>query len=1008
MKRNQLCIVALSVVLASAVTVGTVSALASNTAFSGGELAKSYTIYDTLTLPSASFGGVTADAYLTYPDGNIVVANGEVTLDQGGVYELEYRATVEGQEKSKVKTFTVDTPLFSLSGDKSTAVYGKDENDVWSHWNSGREGIMLSLAPGETFRYNDVFNVYDSSVANYAFQFAFAPEVVGRSDAQNMYVTFTDIYDENNQVTVWLKTSTGTGVVTYIVSKANEQPWVGYEVVRGTPTWHINNQYGSPKFISSGGAWYGTPNADILDLGMFFKKEEQQLFLKANRDAAEIINNDFDDISFQTDPWGGFTTGEVYMSLHCENYNSDYMNLLLMNIGGQDLSRESIEDKEGPTIHLKKDGLSEAEQGKGYAGMRYPVAEAAAVDTYSHGTVKTDVRAYYNYSRITGEYTDFDGTYSYELPIKDGYIQTQYPGNYAICYRSVDWYGNKTEKVVSIKVENKDLAPKITGLTLEAQVTQGVAGNVIDLPFASGHTGGSGALSVQYEVYLGETQISVLGDVINGTYFVPKTAGEYTVNVIAEDVLGQRQTESYTVEITASAGAGIDEKAQLPDYLFANRKYVLPTMTDSNGKTAKIVITDGAGTRDYKDEMKFTPDENGNATITYKTADGAGEYSYTRSVLTVEENWVLKQENYFLPTDGVQVIAGDTGMLLTANKDGKVTYAKAMLVSQWTLQLYVDTEDNAFRSFAITLTDAYDKNIAVRTEFTNEGVKNCGVSVNGEETGKRFVDTNISDGKAIAYSYNNTKKTGTIEQVPLAYDTTLNGAKFEGFPSGMAYVNFEFIGVEDRSVVEIATFGRQRFNKNEVADTVAPAIAVNGSFARTIASLNETIDVYTAVAVDILDPYTTITVSVTHNNKPVTAVDGTTLSNAPADREYQVLLNDVGQYDIRYTAKDSAGKTAYQQVRYTVYDDVAPNMTIDGTLKNNHSIGEISLPKATATDNVTETPTVYVTVTDPYGYVSFVEKWKFTAEKKGMYTVRYVAYDEAGNVACREFTISVS
>ena len=185
---------------ASALAVCTLSlsvgfAVADGNTFQGGEIADNYTIYSTLNLPTGSFGQTQATALVTYPDGNVVTADKALQLNQGGVYGVEYRAVVDGKMLKHTDSFTVDMPLYSLSNEASTAVYGVDENNVWSSWNSGREGLMLSLAPKDVFRYNDVINVYESSVSNYAFQFAFAPTTVGKSDAQAMYVSFTDIYN---------------------------------------------------------------------------------------------------------------------------------------------------------------------------------------------------------------------------------------------------------------------------------------------------------------------------------------------------------------------------------------------------------------------------------------------------------------------------------------------------------------------------------------------------------------------------------------------------------------------------------------------------------------------------------------------------------------------------------------------------------------------------------------------------------------------------------------------
>ncbi len=992
-------------------------AVADGNAFQGGAIADTFDIYSTVTLPAGSFGQTQATALVTYPDGSVVTADKELILDQGGVYGVEYRAVVDGKVLKHTDEFTVETPLYSLASEKSSASYGVDEDDVWSSWNSGREGIMLSLAPKDTFRYNDVINVYESSVSNYAFQFAFAPTTVGKSDAQAMYISFTDIYDADNQVTIWLKTSTGAGIVTYMMSKANDQPWTGreYNGNRGE-MWHQNNMYGTPAYISSGGAWYGNPNADILDLGFYFVKETNQLWYRASRDnnATGALTNDFDNLDLQVEPWKGFTTGEVYVDVWCESYNADTMNLLIMNVCGQDLSREKLVDEQGPTFTFADDGLTEAEKGKGYAGYSYPVAAASAIDKYSRGNVPYTVNAYYNYSRGTGEYDDFNGTYSYEVEIQDGYFKTQYEGTYALVYRTEDWYGNKTEKVVSVAVGAQTAAPAISGLTLTTPVTQAKVGNIVDLPALDGYQGGSGRLTPCYEVRVNGQSVEISGNVIDGCYFVPQTAGTYTVVAGVCDALKNKQTESYEVTVATTADASIDMKAKLPKYLITGAKYNLPKLMATNyatGKqvTAAISVTDGDGTRDCTENTVFKPDANGNATITYKA--GENSYSYVLPVVTVKtDKGLYDLEKYFVTDGGVSVTSGTLGMEMTAQADGSVTYIRELLTDYFSLQFTISAESNSFEKLGIVLTDAYDSTVSVCTEITRNNGKACGVYINGKDTEKKFANATFQTGTQITYQYLGESRTGSVETLALNYETTVSGEKFNGFPSGLVYVTLEFTGVDEGASVQLATISGQRFNASVYSDTTAPSVHVNGTFTRTVASVGDRIDVFSAIANDVLDPYTSLTVSVMCGNEYAVATDGTKLQNAPADKAYQFVINALGQYDIRYTAKDGSNKTAYAQVRYTVYDTVKPTLTLESEMKLNRSIGEIELPKATATDDVTEAENMrlYVTVANPYGIVSYVKDFKFTATEKGMYEIRYTAYDEIGNVTSAVYVISVS
>lgn len=1004
-------------IVACALAFSAVIAVADGDAFQGGEIADVFNLYSTIILPEGSFGETQATALVTYPDGSVVTADKELTLNQGGIYGVEYRAVVDGKVYKHTDEFTVNTPLYSLANEKSFACYGVDENDVWSSWNSGREGIMLSLAPKDTFRYNDVINVYESSVSNYAFQFAFAPHTVGKSDAQAMYISFTDIYDADNKVTIWMKTDTGAGVVTYMMSKANDQPWVGreYNGTRGE-IWHVSNQYGTPAYISSGGAWYGSPNADIFDIGFYFVKESNQLWYRANRDNSAIgaLTNDFDNLDVQTETWKGFTTGEVYVDVWCEGYNADTMNVLLMNIGGQDLSREELIDDEGPIFTLSDDGLSDKEKGIGYAGYAYPVAAASATDKYSHGMLSYTVNAYYNYSRSTGEYDNFNGTYSYEVEIKDGYLSTQYEGTYAIVYRAQDWYGNKTEKVVSVAVKPKSAVPTISGLTLRDCVRQAKVGNIVDLPSIEGYQGGTGRFTPFYKVSVNGENVDISGDVVNGCYFVPKTSTSYTVEAGVYDALNNKQSEIYEVVVSSTVDPSIDMKAKLPKYLVAGTTYHLPKLIATNYTTGEqvattISVTDGNGTRDCTENAIFQPDANGNATITYQA--GENSYSYVLPVVTVKTNQGLYDlEKYFISDGGVTVKTGVSGMEMTAQADGSVRLIRELLADYFSIQFTISKENNSFEKLGIVLTDAYDSTISVRTEITRNRGKNCKIYVNGEDTEKKFASATFASGTQLTYQYLGEERTGSIETVSFGYETTVYGEKFEGFPSGLVYLTLEFTGVNEGAALSFATVNGQQFRASVYSDTTAPSIHVNGKFTRTVASVGDTIDLFSAFANDVLDPYTNITVSVLHDSEYVLATDGSELKNVSSEHVYQFVVNDFGEYDIRYIAKDGSGKTSYMQVRYTVYDTVKPTLTLSDKVKLNNAVGEIILPKAMATDDVsaTENIEIYVTVTDPYGFVFYVKDFKFTAKEKGMYEIRYAAYDEIGNMASFSYVISVS
>ena len=84
-----------------------------------------------------------------------------------------------------------------------------------------------------------------------------------------------------------------------------------------------------------------------------------------------------------------------------------------------------------------------------------------------------------------------------------------------------------------------------------------------------------------------------------------------------------------------------------------------------------------------------------------------------------------------------------------------------------------------------------------------------------------------------------------------------------------------------------------------------------------------------------------------------------------------------------------------------------PTITVDGNVQTEASLGaSIELPSATVVDDVDSEIECKIYVFGPDSSVRFSKK-SFTANKKGVYRICYVAVDKAGNVAVKEFKLEV-
>jgi hypothetical protein len=143
-------------------------------------------------------------------------------------------------------------------------------------------------------------------------------------------------------------------------------------------------------------------------------------------------------------------------------------------------------------------------------------------------------------------------------------------------------------------------------------------------------------------------------------------------------------------------------------------------------------------------------------------------------------------------------------------------------------------------------------------------------------------------------------------------------------------------------------------------------------------------------------------------------------------------LDKAGNYLVTYFAKDSNGKSTEESYSVMVADETAPTLTVNGSLRSEYKVGDkISIPTYSATDNG-ETCCVQVELILPnnelrllhysengevtsllaadntlYNSSFKVDENTFVAEDVGIYTLRFLAYDEYYNTVSYEMKFNV-
>lgn len=205
----------------------------------------------------------------------------------------------------------------------------------------------MNLAAGDTFKYNKPLDLTGKTEADTIVSFYITPEINGIADVRDVKVRLTDIYDENNFIEIVVfdnctVENNGGAVATYSGAR-----YSGYDNYVGYKNWGSSDIYYNVRYQSEGGyASYG--QSFITDDGEPFK-------FSVNYAAKAVYGNgidgsgnaylshciaDFDDSDYFGSPWGGFTTGEAYLTIYSDMYSKSTFGFTITEILDEDLSEK--------------------------------------------------------------------------------------------------------------------------------------------------------------------------------------------------------------------------------------------------------------------------------------------------------------------------------------------------------------------------------------------------------------------------------------------------------------------------------------------------------------------------------------------------------------------------------------------------------------------------------------------------------------------------------------------
>lgn len=925
---------------------------------------------------------------LHYPDGTAQYVNGIVTLSSVGKYTIEYKATVNGTTYNKEETFSVYQPKFELT-------YGEGKAEYSTENVSGLEGELVSLEEGQTLTICDYFDITKATASEPIFEACIIPDQKGTADFQTLTVRFVSKNDPSRYLEI-VGNHYDYNNCTYYLAGANTQTVTGYESSQGTI--HVGNTWGAP--ISGSFRFTPNNNMSIKDDTMKIYLDYETKTVYANTGKVFVV--DLDDPKYFGTLWEGFEDGEVYIEVSASRYQSSKpAQFLVMKAGDIDLKQQNVYDTEEPEIAIDFEGYSQNDLPSGVKGRAYPIFHASAKD-YLCGDCDVNVRVWARY------YT----SQKYEVEVNGGAFIPANAGTYVIEYSAVDKTGNRSVKLINIKVieDTEEI-----NISLTDKQTSGKTGEYISLARIAAN-GGCGNLFIDVQVLFNGEAIDI-GE--NG--FLPRIAGNYTVNVTATDYIGREKSESYSVSVVANDSPVFSDKIELPKYLIEGSEYTFGEVfaydyTSGSGEKAvkaTLCSEDANGVKEHPDG-KYTPSVANHldtVKIYYKaTVNGKTAQSQTFEIKTcvVGDGKNIDIGKYFV-SDDVSVEATNNGMILSTKKDkSSVDFANPILANGLTYTFDVEPTQNSFSKFNVYLRDFANEKECIKISYIKASQTSSYISVN--DGAKYSIPASFFGGSSHVFSIKFDNKTCVASyetEVRINVNKTVFGETFDGFSGGKVYVTFEFDGVGSGGAVILNELGGQQ-TTNVKADLIKPKIDLTDEIAGKY-DLGDMIDLTTAVALDVLDPNISSVYTVYAPDGSVARdINGKVLENISVNESYRLKLTDYGIYRVAFEAVDWNGKKE-KTFSYVleVVDAVPPVIILNGEVPGEAKVGEvIHIPLARALDLIDGAREVYAFILRPDGrYQAYESGMVF--EMSGKYSVVYYAFDESGNTTKLVYTINV-
>ncbi|MBQ7236954.1 MAG: hypothetical protein IJX03_07400, partial [Clostridia bacterium] len=833
-------------------------------------------------------------------------------------------------------------------------------------------------------------------------------------------VLLTDVYDSTNVVTIRIR-------------KAPDSPNNNYSYIQAI--------YGNNKleYYTNGGYYYGkgfdnglngrTQSTAQIDLRFDYASRSVYSF-NTKRNGLVLVRDLVND--FGNNPWGGFTTGEVWLSIYASSYASTDTTKpfhgMILEIDGQDLTQK--EEGTFSSSVVSTTNVQNIVYGEYGSAKNVPNAMVG----YSYKVFDTEHLSIYGGEKLyTNVYYGYTTSSRYEVPVVNGYFTPDKIGVYTIVYTTVDVFGNVAENkldVTAIPDDGYGIYVEVPGYE---NYTSGNVGEKVEF-VAPSDIITDGNLGFVKTTITAIHESGVTFDVTE-TDFIPVNGGTWEIVYTVKDYAGRVGKFSYDLTVNVSDKVVFGKVQDFPKYLIVNQKNPIPSLSyiDYNEspeiKYVTTIYAEKGGVKVTDIANYFMPNEAGEYNIVYEQYSSVNATEPNALKVHVKaidvgydgdaesSNW-QKTKYFYSENDDVKdanITASGTNIVV--KESGSFEFIRPIDAMNLSLS-FVVAKNSVASKVNVILTDSNDENQKIKVSFIDSGTQTI-MQINDS------AEYSLSKQKFKNQSFNFKYQTGivTIGDTQAVITKCYNGDDFNGFSSLLAYVKFETeldTGVFGDTSIIIDNIGGQSFRKTEnvaTVDGVAPKIVISESTLNKY-NVGDVVKIPYAKIVDVMCAETTSYLTIKDpDGNVVYDVNGNKIEKVSIGEDYYIQLDKSGSYSLHYAYMDTVGNMVYASEIYSVIWAATrekPTITISGGAKSGKVNSFFNVGKAKVTGNFTEYE-LYIFVlgpSDAMKAVNLIESesdyMKFKPTEKGTYRVIYMAIDEWENMSTAEYTVKIS